>query len=503
MVKDPDWSSATLLERYCTGQADAAETLFSRYADRLILLARSRLSSRLASRTEAEDIALSAWRSFFVAARNGRFALEQPGDLWRLLAGITLHKLHHQVRFHLADRRSVQRTRSISGEENAAEFAMAQPAVEGVTELTDEIDAIQARLDDLERRIFQLKLQGEQLSFIADAIGCSERTVRRTLKRIRGIVAARFEEQTGLKSPHVRKSDGPVIRASKEEAFVRQPILFESALLKHTEFLLERMQGAGCFGKVYRAKRYRDQATVAIKYLRRSYLSEPAIVERFLQEAQTLAELDHPGIVKIQGLGKTAAGCYFLALDWIDGPNLAHVISAGLPSIDRILRWLLALCEALDHTHGRGILHCDLKPNNLLIDTNDTLHVTDFGLARPLLGYPELDGRIEGTPAFMAPEQLSAHWGPIGKATDVYGAGAVLYALLSGRPPRIASDRGELLQRILEPSPVIDARSIRPEIPETLSQICVRCLASEPAARFQSMDELRKALESTGAVAAV
>jgi eukaryotic-like serine/threonine-protein kinase len=255
------------------------------------------------------------------------------------------------------------------------------------------------------------------------------------------------------------------------------------------------MLGAGRFGKVYRARRYLDNATVALKYLRKPYLSEPDVVERFIQEAGTLAGLDHAGIVGVQGLGKTAAENYFLVMDWIDGPNLAEILCSGLPSTGRIVRWMVSLCRSLEHAHDRGILHCDLKPSNLLVDRNDAIHVTDFGLARPLVGDPELDGRIEGTPAFMAPEQASASWGSIGTYTDVYGLGAVCYALLTGRAPRGGCSRQEVLNEILAPTPVIDPRLSRPEISAELSRICLRCLASKSAARYQTMRKLRLALE--------
>ena len=156
---------------------------------------------------------------------------------------------------------------------------------------------------------------------------------------------------------------------------------------------------------------------------------------------------------------------------------------------------MLELCHAIRHAHARSILHCDLKPNNLLVDHDDAIHVTDFGLARPLTGDPELDDRIDGTPAFMAPEQGAARWGSIGIHTDVYGLGAVCYALLTGQPPRAANSQHEVLTEILAPTPVIDPTLLRPDIPAALSQICIRCLASSPPARYQSVEHLRQALD--------
>ncbi|CAN5569618.1 hypothetical protein BH10PLA2_BH10PLA2_36080 [soil metagenome] len=493
MVDSQDWTSAKLLNRFCSADATAADAIFNRYATRLIHLVQSRLSPRLARRTDAEDVALSAWRSFFLGARNDRYELAGPGDLWRLLAGMTMHKLYHQVRFHQADRRSVDREQSPNEMSNAQFLAPDQRVgVEDELALTEELEAIRKPLDDQSRRVFELRLQGEEIAAIARMTGCSERTIRRTLSRIRASVAARFELQTGQKSPgDLDHRQVPSTQIRKSQTTPAHTRVDAHLLLSPGDFLLERMLGAGRFGKVYRARRLRDNATMAIKYLRKAYLSEPAIVERFVQEARTLAELDHPGIVGIHGLGKTAAGSYFLVMEWIDGPNLAEVLKSALPASNRVVRWMLALCDALGHAHERAILHCDLKPNNLLIDRVDAIHVTDFGLARPLAGDPKLDRRIEGTPAFMAPEQASAAWGSIGIQTDIYGLGAVLYALLTGRPPSAINNQRE----VGLPVPVIDPRGLRPDISQSLAQICMRCLASNPGARFQSTRELRLALE--------
>ncbi len=497
MVDQPDWTSATLLKRICDGESSAANAIFSRYATRLILLARSRLSPSIASRLDPEDVALSAWRSFFVAARHGRFELEAPGDLWRLLAGITLHKLSHQARFHQAARRSVRRTQALNEPSRLAVALLdRQPTVEDVVALADELGAIMAPLKSQARRVLELRLQGKQIADIANELNCSERTVRRMLSRIRVLVATRFDLQSGQKPPSPVRYRGSQPKRSRKSRVLSTPLpRNESALLTPGEFILERMLGAGRFGKVYRARRYRDNATVAIKYLRKSYLTEPLIVERFLREARTLAALDHPGIVGITGLGITPAGSYFLVMDWVDGPNLAEVLRSGLPSIDRVVRWMLELSNAIEHAHARGILHCDLKPGNVMVDRNDAIHVTDFGLARPIIGDPELDGRVEGTPAFMAPEQASARWGSIGIHTDVYGLGAVCYALLTGQAPRATNSRREVLNEMLAPTPVIDPGLLRADIPEGLARICVRCLSSTPAARYQTVGELRGALD--------
>ena len=183
-------TSFVLLERYHRGDDAAAEELFSRYFRRLTSLARARLSPRLARRTDPEDVVLSVYRSFFIGAREGRFTLNRGGDLWRLLASITKHKLLRQARFHGADRRSVDRESALDDAGTGPDFLDARgPTPEDAVALTDELERLFLGLDALGKRVLELRLQGELLSEIADETGRSERTVRRTLDRIRVILA--------------------------------------------------------------------------------------------------------------------------------------------------------------------------------------------------------------------------------------------------------------------------------------------------------------------------
>jgi RNA polymerase sigma factor (sigma-70 family) len=187
-------SSAELLDRYRDGDARAAELIFERYSARLVALASSRLSSRLSSRVDAEDVTLSAWRSFFIGAGEGRFEIGRGGDLWRLLVSITLHKLYRQARRHSAARRSV-----------AVEYPLAflsaevlpandrEPTPEEAATLADELQAIMQSLDPFMRRTLELRLQGEQIEEIARVTGRSERTVRRALATLRESISARAE----------------------------------------------------------------------------------------------------------------------------------------------------------------------------------------------------------------------------------------------------------------------------------------------------------------------
>jgi RNA polymerase sigma factor (sigma-70 family) len=189
------WTSLVLLERFRSGDDRAAEALFARYFERLTALARSRLAPRLARRTDPEDIVLSVYRSFFVEAREGRFVLNRGGDLWRLLAAITKHKLLRQVRSQRAHRRSVDVEVPLDQvDEGRLRGRQPEPTPEDASALADELEQVFSHLDRFGRRVLELRLQGLQLSEIAEDTGRSERSVRRSLSQIRGLLAERLDD---------------------------------------------------------------------------------------------------------------------------------------------------------------------------------------------------------------------------------------------------------------------------------------------------------------------
>ena len=211
--------------------------------------------------------------------------------------------------------------------------------------------------------------------------------------------------------------------------------MIDYSLFDHEDFLLERMIGAGGMGKVYQAWQHSASRAVAVKFLRKSLLDQTWLVRRFIGEARTIARLSHPNIVGIHGLGRTPAGSYFIVMDLVAGSNLALVSRARCISIPEAIQWAIETCDALEHAHGRGIIHCDLKPANLVLDGDGSIRVTDFGLARSLTEQMPWTAEIEGTAPFMAPEQASPSYGEIDARTDIYGIGAILFVLLTGRPP--------------------------------------------------------------------
>ena len=189
----PNGTSLILLERFRDGDEFAAEALFSRYFDRLTSLARSRLSARVAARTDPEDIVMSVYRSFFLGVRAGRFEISRGADLWRLLASMTKHKLLRQARHHGASRRSV-RVELPFDEHGNGRFPGRRPdaSPEEAIALADELEWVLAQFDPFGRRGLELRLQGAELAEIARDTGRSERTVRRILARVREVVGERF-----------------------------------------------------------------------------------------------------------------------------------------------------------------------------------------------------------------------------------------------------------------------------------------------------------------------
>ena len=486
--------SIDLLQAFRTGSESAAAELFDRYVDRLTGLARARLSARLRRRIDPEDVVLSTYRSFFVAARRGRYELAQSGDLWRLLARMTLNKLARQAARHQADKRSVADEASLP-----ATPLSRDPTPDEAVALADELEALMQGLTPLPRRVLELRLQGHTHEEIAADIDRTTRTVRRMLSEIRASIAT--EGGFALKGGSMPPEDPP--RASAPQLFPAEGIreLVADYFRRRGErafsdFLLQQHLGTGASGKVYRAQERPTGRTVALKFLRKDVLAEESIVRRFVEEADIIASLDHPGIVQTYGFGRTPIGGFFLVQEFHDGPSLQE----RLPSaVQAAVDWVIQAAQALQHAHDQGVIHCDLKPGNLLLGGDGHIRVTDFGLAqRSDPSRRELPA-LAGTLGYMAPEQVDPVFGAVGPANDVYGLGATLYALLSGRPP-IAGDRvSDVLAAIVAGPPVRTLNAVRADIPDAVSAVVDRCLSRNIDRRPQTAtalaEELRNSLQ--------
>jgi tRNA A-37 threonylcarbamoyl transferase component Bud32 len=271
------------------------------------------------------------------------------------------------------------------------------------------------------------------------------------------------------------------------------------APLSWSDYLLQQHLSSGGFGKVYRALQVSLDRPVAVKALHKARQRDPQAVEQFIEEARLLARLKHPGVVGVHGLGRYPGGGYFLVLDLIEGENLQQWIDCGPMRIDDAVRITIAVAEAIQHAHDHGVVHGDLKPSNVLCDHDGEITVTDFGLGR-LLPTGASDTAIArfrgGTLAYLAPEM--ARGGNIGIATDVYGLGALLYALLTGQPPH-KGDRSEaIITRLETGHPVLSPTTIGADISPDLVKLVMKCLATDCAARYATAADVAAELSRCG-----
>jgi serine/threonine-protein kinase len=259
---------------------------------------------------------------------------------------------------------------------------------------------------------------------------------------------------------------------------------------------VEAVLGHGGMGVVFRARHLRLGRIVALKMTLAGSYAGSHERERFRREAEAIAALRHANIVQVYDVGDWAGRPYF-TMELIEGGSLAQRL-AGTPQPARQAAGLLAtLAEAMHAAHQGGIVHRDLKPANILFTPDGTPKVTDFGLARRLEGGAglTLSGVPLGTPGYMAPEQARGQSRAIGPAVDVYALGAILYELLTGRPPFRAETPAETILQVIDQEPVPPAR-LNAKVPRDLETVCLKCLQKEPHRRYASAaalaDDLRR-----------
>jgi serine/threonine-protein kinase len=251
--------------------------------------------------------------------------------------------------------------------------------------------------------------------------------------------------------------------------------------------------GRGAWGVVIAGTHRRLRRPVAIKQLPRAFGTDPGVRARFLAEAQLLASLNHPHIVPIYDYIEHEGLC-LLVMERLTGGTVANRFQTRGFTAPEACALVVAACAGLEHAHGKGVLHRDVKPENLVFDGEDTLKVADFGIAKVIGGASTMStraGYVLGTPAYIAPEQAQS--GELSPATDVYAAGTVLFELLAGQLPYTTDDPVAALYQHVHEDPR-RLRSVVPEAPAELEAVCAHALRRDAGERYGSAEDLGVAI---------
>jgi serine/threonine protein kinase len=316
--------------------------------------------------------------------------------------------------------------------------------------------------------------------------------------------AESFEEDAGAEEPlsdELENSELPTIPPDDDEPG-RSPTE-PNSLVGQTfgDFEILEQLGRGGMGVVYKARQKSLDRLVAMKMLLSDYFSKPVRLQRFLAEARAAARLAHPNIVNVYQVGECFAGHYFV-MEYIDGPSLDVILDERRVPIPWAVSLLIPVADAVHYAHSRGIIHRDLKPSNIMIDRKRRPVVMDFGLAK-FVGKSAVltqEGVVMGTPAYMPPEQAHDDGTGVGPTSDVYSLGAILYHLLTGRPPYFEKTALKTVMKLVAPAPPAPVHEYCPDVPGKLEHVCMKCLRKEPDRRYQSAAMLARRLRQISAV---
>lgn len=257
-------------------------------------------------------------------------------------------------------------------------------------------------------------------------------------------------------------------------------------------YRIERLLGRGAMGAVFLAQDLRLERDVAIKVLRPDLAEDPGCVGRFERESRISARLDHPNIVPIFAVEQLGDFHYFV-MKYVRGSPLDLLLQGGPLAVPHAVSLLWQAACGLGHAHQRGVIHRDVKPSNLMVDEQDRVLVTDFGISKAMEASTQYTsiGQIVGTPRYLSPEQAQSE--PLDGRSDQYSLAVVGYELLTGRPPFLGTTLHALMYAHIFQTPAA-ARSVRPEIPPHVSEALARALSKPRAQRFATMEEFATAL---------
>ena len=265
--------------------------------------------------------------------------------------------------------------------------------------------------------------------------------------------------------------------------------------LLNNRYLIEEQIGKGGMALVYKGQDLLLERTVAVKVLREDFSVDVDFRERFCQEAKAATNLSHPNIVTVHDFGLDE-GRLFIVMECVPGKDLNTMLrKRGHFTPRETISLIVQACAGVGYAHRTGLVHCDIKPNNMLVTPDKRLKVTAFGIARALAAInsnarPEL---VWGSPQFLAPEQ--ADGGVLSPSSDVYGLGVVLYEMLTGQLPFECRSREDMVHMHQAENPVTPS-IINPDIPPVLDHIILKVLSREPSARYRTADQLGRVLET-------
>ena len=266
----------------------------------------------------------------------------------------------------------------------------------------------------------------------------------------------------------------------------------EGMLLNNRYQLLQKV-GSGGMAEVFRGRDSMLERYVAIKILRPDYTSNEGFQERFRQEARAAANLSHPNIVTVHDFGLDR-GMFFIVMEHVPGTDLKSLLRRrGRFTVEEAIPLIIQACAGIGYAHRAGLVHCDVKPHNMLVTPDWRLKVTDFGIARALatIHPDERTDVVWGSPQYFSPEQAAGE--PPSPASDVYSLGVVLYEALTGTPPFTGATAEELARMHISAQPHLLSEYL-PNIPASLEQIVEKVLSKEPSARYRTADQLGRVL---------